>query len=110
MRSAGKRGRKPSQTTLQLLDDGQGVEVDNGVVLDHIIDIKTNPETDYGYKAITAALMLLGYIIIVYISRLLIVWGHILSANEHDLYLPHPLKFVSPFNHNLVLTNLDNDS
>ena len=63
MRSAGRRGRKPSENTLQLLDDGQAIEVDNGVVLDQVINIKTNPETDYGYKAMTAALMLLGYII-----------------------------------------------
>ncbi len=32
-------------------------------VVNEIAGIKSNPETDYGYKAMTAALMLLGYII-----------------------------------------------
>lgn len=35
----------------------------NSEVVDHIAAIKSNPETDYGYKAMTAALMLLGFII-----------------------------------------------
>jgi len=48
---------------LQLLDNGSSKEIDNSVVVDQIIDIKSNPETDYGYKAMTAALMLLGYVI-----------------------------------------------
>jgi len=31
--------------------------------VDQIIDIKSNPETDYRYRAMTAALVLLGYVI-----------------------------------------------
>jgi len=40
---------------LQLLDNGSSKEIDNSVVVDQIIDIKSNPETDYGYKAMIAA-------------------------------------------------------
>lgn len=35
----------------------------NSEVVNQIVVIKSNPETDYGYKAMTAALMLLGFII-----------------------------------------------
>lgn len=44
-------------------DDGSIVLVANEAVVDEMINIKSVPETDYGYKAMTAALMLLGYII-----------------------------------------------
>lgn len=37
--------------------------VENDEVVGEILTIKSNPETDYGYKAMTAALMLLGYVI-----------------------------------------------
>lgn len=37
--------------------------VSNEVVVNKIVAIKSEPETDYGYKAMTAALMLLGFII-----------------------------------------------
>lgn len=60
---AGKRGRKPSTTTILLNDDGSCGVVENDVVAGHILDIKSDPETDYGYKAMTAALMLLGFVI-----------------------------------------------
>ena len=59
----GKRGRKVSTSTVQLQDNGSCIVVDNDVVVGHILDIKSDPETDYGYKAMTAALMLLGFII-----------------------------------------------
>lgn len=62
-RMAGRRGRKPSSTTIQLHDDGSSQIVDNDLVVGHILDIKSDPETDYGYKAMTAALMLLGFVI-----------------------------------------------
>ncbi len=38
-------------------------EVSNIEVVDQMVKIKSNPETDYGYRAMTAALCLLGYII-----------------------------------------------
>jgi len=60
---AGRRGRKPSSTTLHLTDGGELEEVDNDLVLEQMLIIKSDPETDYGYRAMTAALMLLGYII-----------------------------------------------
>jgi len=59
----GIRGRKPTTTTLQINERGELDEVDNGKVLEDILKIKSNPETDYGYRAMTAALMLLGFII-----------------------------------------------
>ena len=48
---------------MQILPTDEFVEVDNDEVLGEIVQIKSNPETDYGYKAMTAALMLLGYVI-----------------------------------------------
>ena len=60
---AGKPSVKASTQTLKRSDKGAKVLVDNEVVVDEIISIKQHPETDYGYKATTAALQLLGYII-----------------------------------------------
>ena len=60
---AGKRGRKPSETTLKISEKEELIEVDNGKVLDEILFIKSDPETDYGYRAMTRAIMMLGYII-----------------------------------------------
>lgn len=62
-RAVEKRGRKVSTTTLQIVSDEEFVEVANELVVDRILDIKSIPETDYGYKAMTAALMLLGFVI-----------------------------------------------
>lgn len=60
----GKGGAKPSTQTLKLSDNrGTKQLVSNQVVVDEIIAIKQHPDTDYGYKATTAALQLLGYII-----------------------------------------------
>jgi putative transposase len=59
----GTKGRKPSTHCPQLQDDGSIVLITNEAVVDEMANIKSVPETDYGYKAMTAALMLLGYII-----------------------------------------------
>jgi transposase InsO family protein len=59
----GVRGRKPTTTTYQINKHGVLEEVDNGKVLEDILKIKSNPETDYGYDKMTFALMLLGFII-----------------------------------------------
>lgn len=59
----GTKGRKPSTHCQLLQDDGSIVLISNEAVVDEMVKIKSNPETDYGYKAMTAALMLLGYII-----------------------------------------------
>lgn len=59
----GRRGKKPSIHSPQLQEDGSVILVSNLVVVEKITSIKSDPETDYGYKAMTAALMLLGFII-----------------------------------------------
>lgn len=59
----GRRGKKPSIHSPQLQKDGRVILVSNLVVVDKMTSIKSDPETDYGYKAMTAALMLLGFII-----------------------------------------------
>jgi len=62
--SKGKRGRKPSEQTLQVLPDGSNVErVDDSKVVDEIKLIHQDPDTDYGYRKMTFALMALGFII-----------------------------------------------
>ncbi len=62
-RKGGRKGRSPSTQTTKVNDDGSNQPVDNETVAEAIVAIKENPETDYGYKATTAALMLLGYVI-----------------------------------------------
>jgi transposase InsO family protein len=59
----GKRpGRKPSEATLR--KHGQTItEESNQQVVERIVDIKSDPETDYGYRKMYFALMLLGYYI-----------------------------------------------
>jgi len=59
----GKRGCKASELTLKLSEKGIKERVNNQLVVDEIIAIKQNPDTDYGYRAATAALQLLGFII-----------------------------------------------
>lgn len=59
----GKPGRKASTSTLKIMDTGKTEKVDNQKVVDEMIAIKQNPDTDYGYQATTAALQLLGFII-----------------------------------------------
>jgi putative transposase len=60
---ASLKGRKPSTHTLCLQDDCTLTQVSNDKVVDDIVTLKSDPEKDYGYKAMTAALMLKGYII-----------------------------------------------
>ena len=57
-----RRGRAPSGTTLLL----KGVDVErvpNEQVVSYIETIQQDPDTDYGYRKITYALMILGYLI-----------------------------------------------
>ena len=61
--SGGSRGIKPSTTTSKIDDQDQVVVVSNTEVVDLMVKIKSDPETDYGYRAMTAALGLLGFII-----------------------------------------------
>ena len=56
-------GRKCSTTTIKLGDVIGIQQVCNEEVVDDMVKIKSNPDTDYGYRAMTAALMLLGYVI-----------------------------------------------
>ncbi len=62
-RTGRKGGLPPSKTTLRIEQENQLVEVSNVEVVEEMVRIKRNPETDYGYRAMTAALCLLGYII-----------------------------------------------
>jgi hypothetical protein len=59
----GRKGRLASTQTIKQDDDGCTCLVSNETVVDQIVNIKLDPETDYGYKAMAAALMLLGYLI-----------------------------------------------
>ena len=58
-----KGGLRPSKTTFKIDEENHLMEVSNVEVVDEMIKIKSNPETDYGYRAMTAALCMLGYII-----------------------------------------------
>jgi transposase InsO family protein len=58
-----KGGARPSTTTIKISENSELVEVSNIEVVDEMIQIKRNPETDYGYRAMCAALCLLGFII-----------------------------------------------
>jgi len=62
-KSNGKGGVKPSTHTYQIDSQGSVVEVNNEKVIEDVVEIKSNPETDYRYRAMTAALMLRGYMI-----------------------------------------------
>lgn len=59
----GKGGAKASTQTFKLSAKGVRQLVSNQIVVDEIIGIKQQLDTDYGYRATTAALQLLGYII-----------------------------------------------
>ncbi len=58
-----KAGKKPSETTLKLDQNNVIKQVSNLEVVEQMACIKSCPETDYGYRAMSAALCLLGYII-----------------------------------------------
>jgi len=62
-RPSGKtKGRKASHVTLKV--GGENVErTSNNQVVEVIKDIQQDPDTDYGYRKMTSALMILGYII-----------------------------------------------
>jgi putative transposase len=60
----GKRGRKPSTHTLKIIPNGVDIErVDDALVVDEIKQVHQDPDTDYGYRKMTFALMALGFII-----------------------------------------------
>lgn len=61
--NGGKQGPKASDHTLRIDDEGKMEYVTNEAVVDQIALTKSDPETDYGYRAMTADLMLKGYII-----------------------------------------------
>lgn len=62
--SKGKRGRKPTVQTLKIVPESNNVErLDDEIVIDEIKQIHQDPDTDYGYRKMTFALMVLGYII-----------------------------------------------
>lgn len=57
-----KRGRKASEIVLKI--DGSSIEkYPNNKVVEEIKEIQKDPDTDYGYRKITYALMILGYFI-----------------------------------------------
>lgn len=59
----GRRGKQSSTQTPQLQEDGRVALMSNDVVVDEMVAIKSVPDTDYGHRAMTAALRLRGYII-----------------------------------------------
>lgn len=58
--SMGKKGRPPTHQT-QKVDEGETQWVEESDLVNEIIEIKSEPETDYGYRAMTSALQLRGY-------------------------------------------------
>ena len=62
--SKGKRGRNPTVQTLKIHTEGNNVErEDDDLVIEEMKQIHQDPDTDYGYRKMTFALMILGYII-----------------------------------------------
>ena len=59
---SGKRGRPSSRFTVKI-EDAEPKTVSNAKVVDEMKTISEDPDTDYGYRKMTYALMLLGYII-----------------------------------------------
>jgi len=57
-----KKGRKASDFTLKI-EDGNVEKIHNKTVIESIKEIQKDPDTDYGYRKMTFALMILGYII-----------------------------------------------
>lgn len=58
----GRKGRPPSEFTLRQEPEGLAQASEEEVVAE-ILEVKRNPETDYGYRAMTAALQLKKFII-----------------------------------------------
>ena len=60
-KTKGKRpGRKPTETVVQEIEEIK-VEVSNQSVVEEIKVIQSDPDTDYGYRKMYFALMMLGY-------------------------------------------------
>jgi putative transposase len=60
----GKRGRNKSHYTTKITCKNRlNTRIDTDQLVKEIIAVKSNPETDYGYRAMTAALQLKGYVI-----------------------------------------------
>lgn len=55
-------GRKPTQTTMRMLN-GSMVEESDKEVINQIEQIRNDPDTNYGYRRMYAALMIVGYFI-----------------------------------------------
>lgn len=56
------KGRKPGDFTFKV--NGENVEkVSNNKVVESIKDVTEDPDTDYGYRKMTVALMIMGFII-----------------------------------------------
>ncbi|NCP85513.1 MAG: transposase [Bacteroidetes bacterium] len=60
--TGGKRGRKRSKTSMQLVN-GVEIEKSNHLVVEFIKSIFENPKIDYGYRKITSELQLSGFVI-----------------------------------------------
>jgi len=60
---SGKRGRPKTQSTSKRLDEHVTVECDNQIVVKEMTEVLKDPDTQYGYKRMAVALMLLGYMI-----------------------------------------------
>ena len=58
----GKRGKKPSCTTLKTVNNAT-FSVSNQEIVEQIKEIQNDPDTDYGYHKMRYALMILGYLI-----------------------------------------------
>jgi putative transposase len=59
---SGTRGRKPSLTTSKVEDD-KVICMPNESVVNEIVSIQSDPDTDYGYHKMTYALQILGFLI-----------------------------------------------
>lgn len=55
-------GRKPSQTTKRIVS-GETITETNEQVVDQIVNLQLDPDTNYGYRKMYFALMILGYYI-----------------------------------------------
>lgn len=58
----GAGGRKPTLTTLKVEED-KVICVPNESVVNEIVSIQSDPDTDYGYHKMTYALLILGFLI-----------------------------------------------
>jgi len=59
--SKGKRqGKAPSKTTQRTMK-GKTYQVNNDTVIEHVKKIQADPDTDYGHRKMTTALMIAGY-------------------------------------------------